>query len=160
MKSAADVFKMALFNEVKADAFYKKAADITQNDESRMLFLQLSQMEDDHARALIRKAAKAPCAMEFDPEQYLRELETTTNTTISEEENRVLEHGSMQEVLQLAIELENQAQDTYHSLAEKAVDRNVRDLCLELADVEEKHAIALQNLLNSLSMDSDDRPGL
>ncbi|MBF0611994.1 MAG: ferritin family protein [Magnetococcales bacterium] len=160
MKSATEVFKTALYNEVKANAFYAKAAEITKNDESRMLFLQLGDMEDDHARMLVKKVGGLPMVQGFNAETYLEGLEANAHAVIDEKEMAVLNTGSMAEILQLAVELENKAQDTYHSLAEKTTDAAARDFCLELAAVEEKHATSLKNLLNSLTMDSEDRPGL
>lgn len=160
MQSAADVLKNALFNEVKASAFYAKAAEITQNDASRMVFLSLSDMEDDHARVLIQRAANAPCAAEFDASAYLSQLEATMDATITVEENELLKTGTVRQVLEMAVQLESTARDTYLELAEKAQSAEVKEFCQLLAKEEDGHLARLTRLLQSLDMDEDDRPGL
>ncbi|MEO5376506.1 MAG: ferritin family protein [Magnetococcus sp. DMHC-6] len=160
MQTATDFFKSALFQEVHAGAFYNKASEITHNDESRMLFLEMAQMEDDHARSLIERAKNAPCVLDFDPYQYLTELESNMEATISENEMNVIQNGDLRTVLALAIELENQARDTYEQLALKATSPEVASYCQEMVKIEQKHKNALTNLLLSLDMTPDERPGL
>ncbi len=41
MESPTDILKTVLSHEVKASAFYSLASEITHNDESRMLFIEL-----------------------------------------------------------------------------------------------------------------------
>ncbi len=42
MQKATKILKSALYNEVKSQTFYSKAADNTNDDESRMVFLELT----------------------------------------------------------------------------------------------------------------------
>ncbi|MBF0285627.1 MAG: ferritin family protein [Magnetococcales bacterium] len=160
MKKATDVFKKALLHEVHGQYFYQKASEITKNDASRMVFLELVDMEDGHARELVEKAKSAPCAKGFNPEAYLRELEATVEARISGAMKKVLRKGKIRKVLALAIDMEKRARANYEKLAEKATDADVKKYCRELAQEEKKHQGQLQQLLNSLDMDLDDRPGL
>lgn len=160
MKTAADVFKTALQHEVKAATFYYRAAEISQNDESRMVLLDLNSMEEGHAQELVDKAKGAPCGQEFDAEAYLRELEDSMAATLTPEDDRILKTGDMRAVLELAIRMETQGWDTYLSFAEKAATPEVKSYLLDLAAEEEEHINRLTQLLTSLDMDVEDRPGL
>ena len=93
MQAAIQFFKDALRNEVKAAAFYNKAAEITQNDESRMLFYKLAGMEDEHANLLASKAKNAPCGRDFDVGAFLNELEDGPVPSLSPEETKIIETG-------------------------------------------------------------------
>ena len=160
MQAAIQFFKDALRNEVKASAFYDKAAEITQDDKSRMLFIELAGMEDDHTNLLLTKVKNAPCGKAFDVDGYVNELEASTDPVISAEEAKIIESGSLHEVLGLAIELEQQTCNVYEGLEREAVDPDVKANCKELASQERKHIQELTNLLNSLDMAKEDRPGL
>ena len=160
MQAAIQFFKDALRNEVKAAAFYNKAAEITQNDESRMLFYKLAGMEDEHANLLASKAKNAPCGRAFDVGAFLNELEDGPVPSLSPEETKIIETGSVSEVLQLAIRMEKQADETYDKLAQEAIDPEVKSHCLDMAAEERRHVQELTNLLHSLDMSEDDRPGL
>lgn len=160
MQTATDVLKTALFNEVKAGAFYQKAAEMTKNDNSRMIFLELANMEDDHATELIRKTEGQPCTQGFDPEAYLRELERSIELTLTVQETELLENGDMRAILELAIAMEGKARDTYLNLASQASSDEVRAFCKGMAKEEDSHVRRIETLLTSLDMDEDDRPGL
>lgn len=160
MKTAADVFKAALQNEVRAAAFYTRAAEITQNDESRMVLLDLNSMEEGHVQELMERVKGAPCAQEFDAAAYLKELEESPAANLSPEDDRILKTGDMRAVLELAIRMENHGWDTYLSFAEKAATPEIKSYLLDLAAEEEDHVNRLTQLLNSLDMDADERPGL
>ena len=160
MQAAIKFFKDALCHEVKASAFYNKASEITRDDESRMLFIKLAGMEDGHTNTLLDKVKDAPCGKAFDVDAFVKELEDNTTPAISTEEAKLIETGTLREVLAMAIEMEQQSIKGYVSLAQEAVDFDVKAHCQEMAAEERKHAQELTNLLNSLDMPEDDRPGL
>lgn len=160
METAADVLKQALFNEVKASAFFARASEITSNDASRMLLLDLAGMEDDHLRDLIVKSENAPCAQEFNPEAYLKDLERSADSMISEDDLAAFQSGDMKMVLESAIRMERESRDTYLKLQEKAVDPDMKQYCDMLIQEETAHEQSLTRLLNSLDMEMDERPGL
>lgn len=160
MQTATEVLKNALYNEVKASVFYAKAAEITENDASRMVFLSLVNMEDDHARDLIQRTQGAPCSVGFDAKGYLAQLEATMESTLTVSDNEVLRTGTMEQVLDLAIQMETTSRDTYLDLSKQAENADVKAFCALLAKEEDGHVARLTRLRNSLDMDDDDRPGL
>lgn len=160
METPTDIFKQALQNEVHSSAFFAKAAELTKDDASRMLFLELSAMEDHHAEHLVEKGQKAPCNHGVDLVGYLKQLEHSVDAAIPPEEMAVIENGDPKEVLRLAIGLEHKAMKTYAKLAEEATDLEVKSYCLDLVKQEAGHENALTKLLHSMDMDPEDRPGL
>lgn len=160
MQATVQLFKTALYHEVKSGAFYSRAAEITKNDESRMLFIELSDMEDSHISNLVKKVKNTPWPQEFNPEEYLKELESSVENIISTEEKEMLQKDDMKAVLEFAISMEKKAYQNYQELSEKAATQEVKDLSLELAKEEQEHLNSLNSLLTSLDMDEDDRPAL
>lgn len=160
METATDIFKQALRNEVHAAAFFAKAAEMTQDDASRMLFLELSGMEDHHASFLVEKGQNASCNHGFDMVAYLKELESSVDPVMTPEELETIENGDPKAVLRLAIGLESKALKTYAKLADEAIDLEVKSYCLELVKEEAGHSNALSKLLHSMDMDAEERPGL
>ncbi|MEE9165386.1 MAG: ferritin family protein [Nitrospinota bacterium] len=160
MQATVQLFKTALKHEVKSEAFYNRAAEITKNDESRMLFLELSDMENDHIRHIINKTKGTPWPQEFNPETYVKELESSIKSIISVEETEILENGDMKTILELAIGMEKEAYKTYLELEEKAASQEVKNYSRELSREEQKHLNSLTSLLTSLDMDEEDRSSL
>lgn len=160
INSVAQLFKTALFNEVKAGGFYNQAAEITKNDESRMVFLELSSEEDDHASNLIRKAKGISFPQKFDFEDYFKKLETCTECVIPQEELETLRTGDMKSVLELAGDLEKKSRETYLALEEKIEDTKMKLFCGELAKMEEEHLNSVNRMIYSLDMNQEERPSL
>ncbi len=160
METPTDIFKQALHNEVHSAAFFAKAAEVTQDDNSRMLFLELASREDNHASYLVEKGKNAPCNKNFDMVAYLKELDESVEPVMTAEELETIKNGTPKEVLRLAIALETKAMETYAKLADEAIDLEVKAYCLELVKEEAGHANSLTKLMRSMDMDPDDRPGL
>lgn len=161
MQVTAELFKSALKHEVRAEVFFNQAAEITKNDESRMLFLELAGMEEDHIWRLISKTKSTPWPEEFNPERYVKLLEShIPQSIISADETEILQNGDMKAVLELAIGMEKEAYETFVELAEKAASQEVKNCCRELSREEQKHLNSLTSLLASLDMDEDDRSSL
>ena len=159
MEEIIKLFKQAISGEVKASAFYSLASEITKNDEARMVFLNLSTTEDDHAQDLVNRFSSALGTNDFDGQAYLDQL-IKEDASVDVKETELIKNGTPQEVLELAISLENSAKSTYDLLADESIAPELKKFCLELSEEEEQHALELTNVLNSLNMDSDDRPGL
>lgn len=160
MQTVALLFKKAVLNEVKSSVFYNRAAKITENDESRMLFLELASMEDDHVRHFTEIAKETDDVREFDLVSYLAELESSVGQTLTVKESETLKTGDMKAVFVLALSIEKEAKETYLSLSESDVNSEMKDFCQKLAKEEEKHFISLSNQLNSIEMDEEERPAL
>ena len=107
MQATIQFLKDALRHEVKASAFYNKAAEVTRDDKSRMLYLELGGMEDDHASHLLDKINHTPYGKEFDADAFMRGLDNDLEAGISPAELQLIETGSLRQVLELAISLEH-----------------------------------------------------
>ncbi|MBF0446799.1 MAG: ferritin family protein [Magnetococcales bacterium] len=159
MEAKIKLFKKAIAGEVIASNFYSLASEITKNDEARMVFLELSGMEDGHAQTLVDHVKKTPEAEIFDAQAYLDDL-IKKDDALSLDNTEVVRNGSLKEVLELAISLEHSAKDNYDQLADETIDPELKQFCINLSTEESNHARQLTNVLNSIDMDMEDRPGL
>ncbi|MBF0455429.1 MAG: ferritin family protein [Magnetococcales bacterium] len=159
MDTTVELFKKAISGEVIASSFYSLASEVTKNDEARMVFLNLSTMEDDHAQELVKQCQKVFDPSEFDAQAFLNDL-IKKDSGIDKITSDTIENGSPAEVLELAISLENAAKETYDKLSMQVKDPEMKKYCQGLSDEEASHALELTNTLNSLDMDMEDRPGL
>ncbi|MBF0187177.1 MAG: ferritin family protein [Magnetococcales bacterium] len=160
MKNVDKLLKAAILHEVKAGAFYNRAAEVTNNDESRMLFLELAGMEDDHAGGLVKSAKKDPALQRLDAEAMLKDAMNSTEGKISKKEEDTISSGNLKEVLEMAIGFEKEAEETYRKMATKAKDDNFKAFCEQLCKEEAGHKNSLTTLLNNLDMDIEDRPAM
>ncbi|MBF0358233.1 MAG: ferritin family protein [Magnetococcales bacterium] len=159
MEETIKLVKKAIAAEVTASAFYSLASEATENDETRMVFLELSTMEDDHAQELVNKFKTLFSVSEFDGQAYLDEL-IKNDAGADIEQTEIINKGTPRQVLELAISMENRAQETYATLADEVVEPTFKQYCLDLAAEEVKHALLLSSALDSLDMDIEDRPAL
>ncbi len=160
MQEAAKILKTALYNEVKSRIFYSKAADNTNDDESRMVFLELTSKEEDHAQLIIKRLEGTPYAREFDPQKYLEELQSSLENILSGYETESLISGDIKKVLKLAIKMEKSARDIYLNLEKKISSPEVKTMCHELANEEKEHLNSVTTMLLSLDMGEEERPAL
>ncbi len=159
MEKAIEIFKNALELEVQAEFFYEKAAEITDNDESRMVFLELADMEGGHARHIARRFKDTGLGKLFDADAWLDELESETGK-LPIEVDSMIANGDMHAVLDFAIKMEITARDNYQNLSEIFTDSEDKAYCADLAKEEQEHINALTQLRRSLDMDPDERPDL
>jgi rubrerythrin len=160
MSSLINAFREVLRNEAKTEAFYRLASDITHDGESRMVFLELSQIEENHARELIEMARHVPFEEGWDPASYLEEAESLVHATIPNDELNAILDGDMKKVLGIAHHLEERTLNTYRSLAEVATDAEARRWFSRLADREEHHLAEVERLTLALEMPEEDRAAL
>ncbi len=160
MQKAIEIFKNALELEVQAELFYEKAAEMTTNDESRMVFIELADMEDSHAHRIVERFKGTAFGQTFDADAWLQELERETSKILPTEANELVSSGNMQAVLDFAIKMEEEARDSYKHLAEIFTDPEDKAYCADLAQEEQEHIDAVLQLRRSLDMDEDERPDL
>jgi len=116
MKSIIELIKKAIEHEVKASAFYDKAAEMTQDDEARMVFLELVDIEDGHCNDLIQMFAESGPMSEFDIKGYYENLMDSVETHIANKELKTIKNGGLHDVLRMAVKFEQTAVDTYTRL--------------------------------------------
>jgi rubrerythrin len=160
MSNLIDVFKQALRNETKARAFYRLASEVTQNDESRMLFIDLAGFEENHARQLVEMSQGVDFEQEWDADAYLDELENDIHAGIPEHELNAIHNSDMIEVLKLARQMELSSMTTYRTLAAGVTDTTLRDYFSKLAEQESQHLAEVERRALALDMDDSDRAAL
>jgi rubrerythrin len=160
MEKAIEIFKNALELEVQAELFYEKAAEMTTDDESRMVFLELTDMEDGHAHRIVERFKDTDFGKLFDADAWLQELEEETAKNLPLEANELVTSGNMRAVLDFALKMEEDARDSYQHLAEIFTDPDDKAYCTDLANEEQEHINAIMQLRQSLDMDVEERPDL
>ncbi|MBF0159280.1 MAG: ferritin family protein [Magnetococcales bacterium] len=160
LTNGVELFKSALLGEAKAAYFYQLASELTDNDEARMLFLSMVDTEEDHTRQILEKISQTSFSAVFDAANWVREEASKVTVTLAADEEAKIRTGTLRDMLQMAINMENQAKEGYLSLHNMLVDEGLKAYCRDLARQEELHQQALTRLLDSLSMDPEDRPGL
>ncbi len=160
MEKAIEIFKNALELEVEAEIFYEKAAEVTDDDESRMVFLELSDMEDGHAHRIIERFKNTPFGQSFDADNWLEELERVSEKNMEVKVSDLIDQGDMRAILESAIKMEEKARDNYKRLSERFNYPDDIAYCADLANEEQKHVNSLIQLLRSIDMDPEDRPEL
>lgn len=159
MEKAIEIFKNALELEVQAEIFYEKAAETTDNDETRMVFLELADMEGGHARHIVERFKDTDFGKLFDADAWLNELETET-AKLPIEIDALITNGEMRAVLDFALKMETEARDSYQHLSEIFTDTDDRAYCADLAQEEQEHINAITQLRSSLDMEPEERPDL
>jgi rubrerythrin len=152
MRTLLDIFKLALFNEVRAQLFYRIAAEITDGDEARMWFIELSGMEEDHAHALIRRMAGSSALEGFDAGAYLRQLQASTTAWLRIEEVRMFRQGGVEAVLRYAREMEAESRDGYLALADGVDGPELRGYFRSLAAEEQRHHDEIRRIEETLGV--------
>jgi rubrerythrin len=159
MEKAIEIFKNALELEVQAEIFYERAAETTDNDESRMVFLELADMEGGHARLIVDRFKDTDFGKLFDADAWLNELEAETGK-LPMEINDLIANGDMRSVLDFALKMETDARDNYQHLSEIFTDADDKAYCADLAKEEQEHINSITQLRQSLDMEIEERPDL
>lgn len=160
MQKAIEIFKNALELEVQAELFYEKASELTNDDESRMVFLELADMEDGHAHRIVERFKDTDFGKLFDADAWLVEVEREDNKILDVEAVDIIAQGDMKAILKYAITMEEEARDNYQRLSESFTDPDDVAYCSDLAKEEQSHVNSLHDLLRSIDMDPEERPVL
>jgi rubrerythrin len=160
MEKAIEIFKNALELEVQAELFYEKASELTDDDESRMVFLELADMEDGHAHQIVDRFKDTDFGQMFDADAWLKEVEREDKKTLDVVAIDVIAQGDMKAILKYAIKMEEDARDNYKRLADTFTDPDDVAYCSGLAEEEQRHVASLMQLVQSIDMDIEDRPEL
>lgn len=160
MEKVVDIVKVAVENEVKAKAFYTRAAQIASQGESQMVFLELTEMEDGHAKLLVDRFGPLLYADGTEPWPFLQRLEDMVVNMPAGEEFALIERGEMRLVIEFAIGMEARARDAYRALGAQLTDPDLQALCKDLAREEQKHHDILCTMRVSVDTAIEDRPAL
>jgi rubrerythrin len=160
MENTIDIIKLAIENEIRAKTFYSKAAKITSEGEASMVFLELTEMEDQHAQLLVDRFGDLLAQQDIDAQAHLAQLEESMLKHLGDQENELITSKDMRAVLEFAIQMEARARDLYHSLGQSVTDPQHRALCEDLAAEEQKHFDLLSKERLNVDMPLDERPAL
>ena len=160
MEKISDVLKLAITNEVKAKVFYRKASEATDDGESQMLFIELTEMEDEHGRRLVRLFGEQMQEEGVDAQAFLEKQQARADEVLEVAEHDMLKAGDMRQVIEHATQLEIRARDTYRGLREQVDSDELREVCDELAAEEQKHHDLLASLRTNVDTPIDERPAL
>jgi rubrerythrin len=138
--------KSALLSEIKSRAFYRLAADLTNRDDSRALFLDLAEMERGHARQLSKRISEPPLKLDFDPFAYVAKWEKRISGSISPQDEKTVHEGDPKAVLKMAKRREADARDGFQDLAQEADDPLMRAFCADLSSAEQGHLEELRKI--------------
>ncbi len=160
MKKVVDIVKLAIANEVRAKVFYAKAADITSDGESQMVFIELTEMENGHAELLVDRFGVLLQHEGVDGAQYLATLAEDTERTLGVEATDLIVRGEMRAVIEFAIGMETRARDSYIELRDSLTDVGLQAVCEDLAQQEQQHHDMLSALRVDVDTPIDERPAL
>jgi len=160
MKTVSELVKKAIEHEVKAGAFYDKAAEMTNDDEARMVFLELVDIEDGHCLDLIKMFSENSSLSEFDINGYYENLCDSVKANIGIDELDAIKNSGLRDVLKMAVAFEQKAIQTYNGLYEHLEDDELKMFCAELLEEEKRHEKSLTTLLDNLDMDMEEHPAL
>jgi rubrerythrin len=160
MDTIADVVKLAITAEVKAKIFYQKASELIADGESQMVFIELTEMEDQHARRLVRIFGTELKTQGVDAQAFLAEQQERADQVLDVQEHDLLKTTDMRQVIEYATKLEVRARDTYRDLKERLEDERLRQVCEELAEEEQRHHDMLTALRINVDTPIDERPAL
>ena len=160
MDRVVDVIKQAIENEVRAKTFYAKAADLASDGEAQMVFIELIEMEDLHARRLVEGFGSVLSADGVDGAAFLADLEADVEKTLVHDQIELLKNAEIRPVIDFAIEMEAKARDTYLDLKTRVEGDALQALCQELADEEQNHFDLLTEARSGADTPIDERPAL
>jgi len=152
MQTLLDAFKLALFNEVKSRAFYRRAAEVTQYNDARLWLLSLAGLEEDHAHTIARRVGEDGFAAGFDAHGYIEGLQQTIDSVLTPDEEAIVLDGERSAVFDLAKAMELTASEIYHAMAEGIDDPELARFFFSLSKQERGHYEELLKIEHTLEL--------
>jgi rubrerythrin len=160
MQHTIELLKNAIEAEVRSQAFYRKASQLTEDERSRKVFIDLTEMEDNHAQHLVDRLNQGEIAAACDLQAFLNETEARANQLLEVIKTPFIKQGNMAQVLDFAINQEIKAQENYAALRDRLSDPDARQFCAQMVAEEGAHAEHLRKLRRSLETDHQEHPGI
>ncbi len=133
------IIDFAVKNEVEAYEFYKNAALKVKDEQLKGIFEDLAKEEKEHKRFLEEFLASGVEEMKLDEMKDYKISETIDKPRLSVD-------MSFTEAMELAIKNEEEAMDMYSNLAEACLDKEQKDLFLNLVEMERTHKVKLEEI--------------
>jgi rubrerythrin len=160
MQKTTELFKTALEVEIKSTLFYAKAAEVTQDDSARMVFLELSNFEDGHIKRIVEVARRHNLGDQDELKRFIDQMEEDAGTILSTDESALLDVGDIDAIFKFAVNMETKSKQAYVDLAAHCDNQDFRGFCKEMIAEETKHASQLEHERQSLQLEMEDRAPL
>lgn len=148
MEKSIDILKLAILMEKRGQAFYKKVANETENEDVKKIFDMMAKEEVIHEKFLMDQLAHLHNNHSFELKDYPKESDNNIAELILTDKitSSLSSAGFEAAAISAAIDMENKAIEVYSKRAEETDDPNEKKLYLWLADWEKTHHKILYQL--------------
>ncbi|HEY4543931.1 MAG TPA: ferritin family protein [Tissierellaceae bacterium] len=133
------IIDFAIDTEIDSYDFYKEAINKTEDIQAKIIFGNLAEEELKH-KEFLEKLLK--------DDSYSFDLEQFTDYKISEDiyKDDYSEQIDLKDAIAIAIKKEEEAMYMYKALSDDSVNKEVKDLFLDLSKMEQMHKVKLEEI--------------
>ena len=133
------IIDFAIDTEIDSYDFYKEAINKTEDLQAKIIFGNLAEEELKH-KEFLEKLLK--------DDSYSFDLEQFTDYKISEDiyKDDYSEQIDLKDAIAIAIKKEEEAMYMYKALSDDSVNKEVKDLFLDLSKMEQMHKVKLEEI--------------
>lgn len=133
------IIDFAIDTEIDSYDFYKEAINKTEDLQAKIIFGSLAEEELKH-KEFLEKLLK--------DDSYTFDLEQFTDYKISEDIDKddYYEKIDLKDAIEIAIKKEEEAMYMYKALSDDSVNKEVKDIFLDLSKMEQMHKVKLEEI--------------
>ncbi len=133
------IIDFAIDTEIDSYDFYKEAINKTEDLQAKIIFGSLAEEELKH-KEFLEKLLK--------DDSYTFDLEQFTDYKISEDIHKddYSEQIDLKDAIEIAIKKEEEAMYMYKALSDDSVNKEVKDIFLNLSKMEQMHKVKLEEI--------------
>lgn len=137
------IIDFAIDTEIDSYDFYKEAINKTEDLQAKIIFGSLAEEELKH-KEFLEKLLK--------DDSYTFDLEQFTDYKISEDIHKddYYEKIDLKDAIGIAIKKEEEAMYMYKALSDDSVNKEVKDIFLDLSKMEQMHKVKLEEIYINL----------
>ncbi len=137
------IIDFAIDTEIDSYDFYKEAINKTEDLQAKIIFGSLAEEELKH-KEFLEKLLK--------DDSYTFDLEQFTDYKISEDIHKddYSEQIDLKDAIEIAIKKEEEAMYMYKALSDDSVNKEVKDIFLDLSKMEQMHKVKLEEIYINL----------
>ena len=153
-----ELVEFALEKEVMSRRMYEAVAAKIEDDEARMMVLQLAGFEATHIAVFTEALRMQIEAIAFDSDGFVQGCETRPFHLFDDFDQEALNHATIEEILRAAERFEKTMADFYAGLASRFDDEQIRSAGSRLSDEEMSHYRYIGQIreIMGLSLDTHD----
>ncbi len=144
-----NIFDYALKTEQDGEAHYRELAEKSENVGIKKIFNLLADEEAKHYQTFLRMKNNQP--VPAGDENIFSQVKNVFQQMQAEESYQDVEGDDQVEVYRKIRETERKSQEFYLQQAEELSDPTHKELCLQIADEEARHALIMDNLIDFIS---------